>query len=115
MTAATMTEHAPFRADQVGSLLRPPELKAARERRAKGELSAAALAEIADSVPADGVALVVSHGAAIRTACGALLGWSPEAVLTLRGMDNCGWAVLRRHTAEDPWRLVAYNRTAPVS
>ena len=48
MTAATMTEHAPFRADQVGSLLRPPELKAARERRAKGELSAAALAEIED-------------------------------------------------------------------
>lgn len=48
MTAATMTEHAPFRADQVGSLLRPSELKAARERRAKGELSAAALAEIED-------------------------------------------------------------------
>jgi methionine synthase II (cobalamin-independent) len=48
MTAAIMTEHAPFRADQVGSLLRPPELKAARERRAKGELSAAALGEIED-------------------------------------------------------------------
>ena len=48
MTAATMTEHAPFRADHVGSLLRPPELKAARDRRAKGELSAAALAEIED-------------------------------------------------------------------
>ena len=48
MTAATMTEHAPFRADQVGSLLRPPELKAAREQRAKGEISAAALAEIED-------------------------------------------------------------------
>ena len=48
MTAATMTEHAPFRADQVGSLLRPPELKAARERRVEGELSAAALAEIED-------------------------------------------------------------------
>ena len=48
MTAAIMTEHAPFRADQVGSLLRPPELKAARERRAKGELSAAALGQIED-------------------------------------------------------------------
>ena len=48
MTAATMTEHAPFRADHVGSLLRPPELKAARERRAKGELSAEALREIED-------------------------------------------------------------------
>ena len=48
MIAATMTEHAPFRADHVGSLLRPPELKAARERRAKGELSAEALREIED-------------------------------------------------------------------
>jgi methionine synthase II (cobalamin-independent) len=48
MTAAIMTEHAPFRADQVGSLLRPPELKAARERRAKDELSAAALGQIED-------------------------------------------------------------------
>ena len=36
-----MTEHAPFRADQVGSLLRPPELKTAREQRAKGEISEA--------------------------------------------------------------------------
>jgi 5-methyltetrahydropteroyltriglutamate--homocysteine methyltransferase len=48
MIAATMTEHAPFRADHVGSLLRPPELKAARERCAKGELSAEALREIED-------------------------------------------------------------------
>jgi probable phosphoglycerate mutase len=74
----------------------------------------AALADIADSVPADGVALVVSHGAAIRTACGALLGWSPDVALTLRGMDNCGWAVLRRQTPDDRWRLAAYNRTVPV-
>lgn len=48
MVAATLTEHAPFRADHVGSLLRPPELKAARERHAKGEISAAALGEIED-------------------------------------------------------------------
>ena len=39
----------PFRADHVGSLLRPPALKAARERRAKGEISAAELAAIEDS------------------------------------------------------------------
>ena len=29
-----MTDHAPFRADHVGSLLRPPELKDARNQRA---------------------------------------------------------------------------------
>jgi 5-methyltetrahydropteroyltriglutamate--homocysteine methyltransferase len=38
----------PFRADHVGSLLRPAALKAAREQRAKGEISAAQLKEIED-------------------------------------------------------------------
>ncbi len=38
----------PFRADQVGSLLRPPELKEARARVERGELSAEALREIED-------------------------------------------------------------------
>jgi 5-methyltetrahydropteroyltriglutamate--homocysteine methyltransferase len=38
----------PFRADHVGSLLRPPALKDARARREKGELSAAALKEVED-------------------------------------------------------------------
>jgi 5-methyltetrahydropteroyltriglutamate--homocysteine methyltransferase len=38
----------PFRADHVGSLLRPAALKAARERFVKGEITAAALREIED-------------------------------------------------------------------
>ena len=38
----------PFRADHVGSLLRPAALKQARERRAKGEITAAALKEVED-------------------------------------------------------------------
>ncbi len=38
----------PFRADHVGSLLRPAALKAAREQHAKGELSAAQLTSIED-------------------------------------------------------------------
>jgi probable phosphoglycerate mutase len=74
-----------------------------------------ALTELAALVPSDGVALAVSHGAAIRTAIGALLGWDAEQALTLRGMDNCGYAVLRRSDADAPWRLHAYNRTVPVS
>jgi probable phosphoglycerate mutase len=74
----------------------------------------AVLTEAAAPLPADGIAVVVSHGAAIRTATAALLGWSPELALTLRGMDNCGWTVLRRATDDEPWRLVAYNRIAPT-
>lgn len=43
-----MSAAAPFRADQVGSLLRPPELAAARARHRRGELGAAALREVED-------------------------------------------------------------------
>src|SRR5947208_14806059 len=38
----------PFRADHVGSLLRPAALKAAREKRAKGEIGAADLKAVED-------------------------------------------------------------------
>ena len=38
----------PFRADHVGSLLRPGALKKARERRANGEIAADALKEVED-------------------------------------------------------------------
>jgi 5-methyltetrahydropteroyltriglutamate--homocysteine methyltransferase len=38
----------PFRADQVGSFLRPPALKEARAKREKGEITAAQLKEVED-------------------------------------------------------------------
>src|SRR5580693_9478053 len=38
----------PFRADQVGSLLRPPALKEARVKRARNEIAAEALRAIED-------------------------------------------------------------------
>src|SRR6266550_9477373 len=38
----------PFRADHVGSLLRPASLKAAREKRAQGEIGAAELKAVED-------------------------------------------------------------------
>src|SRR6516225_3985309 len=43
----------PFRADHVGSLLRPAALKAAREKRAKGEIDAAALKAVEDDAIKD--------------------------------------------------------------
>jgi 5-methyltetrahydropteroyltriglutamate--homocysteine methyltransferase len=46
MAAASIADHAPFRADHVGSLLRPAELKEARDRRARGDITHAALTEI---------------------------------------------------------------------
>ncbi|MCC2102137.1 MAG: 5-methyltetrahydropteroyltriglutamate--homocysteine S-methyltransferase, partial [Hyphomicrobiales bacterium] len=43
-----MSIRPPFRADQVGSLLRSAPLKAARDKKAKGEISAAELTAIED-------------------------------------------------------------------
>jgi broad specificity phosphatase PhoE len=83
----------------------------AEKRAAVADRMTAALTDVVAALPPDGVAIVVSHGAAIRTAVAALLGWSTEEALTLRGMDNCGWAVLHRQTTEERWRLQAYNRT----
>jgi 5-methyltetrahydropteroyltriglutamate--homocysteine methyltransferase len=44
----SMRSKPPFRADHVGSLLRPAALKKAREQRAKGEIDAAALKAVED-------------------------------------------------------------------
>jgi 5-methyltetrahydropteroyltriglutamate--homocysteine methyltransferase len=52
----------PFRADHVGSLLRPPELKQAREAFKKGQLSAAGLAEAEDRSIRKAVALQEAAG-----------------------------------------------------
>lgn len=48
-------KNAPFRANHVGSLLRPPELRQARDKHEKGEISAAALREIEDRCIRDAV------------------------------------------------------------
>jgi len=53
---------APFRANHVGSLLRPPELRQARERREKGEISAAELREIEDRCIRDAVKMQEAVG-----------------------------------------------------
>jgi 5-methyltetrahydropteroyltriglutamate--homocysteine methyltransferase len=55
-------ERPPFRADHVGSLLRPPELKQARERAARGEIDRAALRAVEDKCIREVVALQESVG-----------------------------------------------------
>ena len=49
----TLRTAPPFRADHVGSFLRPPELLAARDRCAKGEITRAALREVEDAAIRD--------------------------------------------------------------
>jgi 5-methyltetrahydropteroyltriglutamate--homocysteine methyltransferase len=57
----------PFRADHVGSLLRPPALLAARSRFAAGELSAAALREAEDEAIRAAVAMQEDVGLRVAT------------------------------------------------
>ncbi|MWA01685.1 5-methyltetrahydropteroyltriglutamate--homocysteine S-methyltransferase [Actinomadura sp. LD22] len=56
----------PFRADHVGSLLRPPDLLAARDDHARGRIDARRLAEVEDAAIRDIVAM--QRQAGLRTA-----------------------------------------------
>src|SRR5690606_25595542 len=38
--------------------------------------------------------IVVAHGAAIKIALTAWLGWAPETALTLHALGNCHWALV---------------------
>lgn len=71
-----------------------------------------ALRALLDAVEPSRTALAISHGAAIRVATVALLGWPTEAIHSLRGVDNCGWVELLEQPEAGRLRLLAYNRTA---
>src|SRR5271166_5069104 len=63
MSTMTMTRSTPpFRADHVGSLLRPPTLLAAREQFAAGQIDAAELRAVEDQAIADIVAMQADVG-----------------------------------------------------
>jgi probable phosphoglycerate mutase len=74
-----------------------------------------ALASCAASLGERETGVVVSHGAALRVATAAFLGWSEQVEQSLGVLDNCGWIELE-HTAstwdgaEPCWRLRAWNR-----
>jgi len=54
-----------------------------------------------------GLAVVVSHGAALRLGMSWLLGMPDELFSVLGPLSNCSWSVLgRRH---DRWRLLEHN------
>ena len=57
--------------------------------------------------PTTGLAVVVSHGAALRLGMSRLLGMPDELFSVLGPLSNCSWSVLgRRH---DRWRLLEHN------
>jgi glucosyl-3-phosphoglycerate phosphatase len=72
-----------------------------------------ALRECLGSLAAGETGVVVSHGACLKVGLAGLLGWPASLATTLRGMDNCGWAVVVAEPDVDGRpRLEAYNRQA---
>ena len=61
------TLHAPFRADIVGSFLRPEKLKQAREAFAKGDITALQLREVEDELIAQLIGKQKQHGLQVIT------------------------------------------------
>lgn len=83
-------------------------------RRGGGELetevaerAAPVVERSVDKLPAGGVLVVVSHGGAIRTTIGRLLGLPPRSWEALGGLSNCCWSVLGEGARG--WRLLEHN------
>jgi len=71
-----------------------------------------ALTDCLEALAPGETGIVIMHGACLRVGLLALLGWPPETSRGLRGMDNCGWAVLGEQEPRGGLRLVSYNETA---
>ena len=96
-----------FEAFRLGHYDRAPGAERAAAVR---ERMGAALGELLAALGPGETAVAVSHGAALRVATGALLGWPDDQFHTLRGLDNCGWVVLEEHPLVGGLLLRAYNR-----
>jgi glucosyl-3-phosphoglycerate phosphatase len=71
------------------------------------ERAGSALRRIADDLPPGSLAVVVSHGAALRLGAAWLLGLPEELWGVIGPLANCAWSVLARRT--DRWRLLEHN------
>jgi broad specificity phosphatase PhoE len=56
--------------------------------------------------------VAVLHGGCLKDGLFALLGWPAELSRTVRGMDNCGWAIVAEGARGAALRLESYNETA---
>jgi len=82
----------------------PPE---GESRGQVAERVAAALRRAADGLPPGGLAVVVSHGAAIRLGMERVLGLAEDAEGILGSLSNCSWSILQQRG--DRWRVLEHN------
>jgi probable phosphoglycerate mutase len=83
-------------------------------RRGGGELetevadrAAPVVLHHAEKLPENGTLVVVSHGGAIRTTIGRMLGLESPHWESLGGLSNCCWSVLGEGARG--WRLMEHN------
>jgi glucosyl-3-phosphoglycerate phosphatase len=74
---------------------------------AVADRAGAALERIADSLDPGSLAVVVSHGAAIRLSAARLLGLPEELWGVIGPLSNCSWSVVARRNRR--WRLIEHN------
>lgn len=101
-------EYAAFRVGDFDAVAAGEQTHAVRARMVE------VVQEILADLAPGGLAVAVSHGAAIRVAVAGLLGLPDSAARSLRGVENCGWVELEQ-PADRPVRLVAYNRTVAAA
>jgi probable phosphoglycerate mutase len=68
---------------------------------------AVALRRVADNVADDGLAVVVSHGAALRLGMARILGLTEDVFGVLGPLSNCAWSVIGLRNGR--WRLLEHN------
>ncbi len=79
---------------------------------AVAERMTAVVQDLLALTPAGGLSIAVTHGAALKVAVAALLGWDRTQAGALGSPENCGWTLLRESPATGTLRLQAYNRVA---
>jgi probable phosphoglycerate mutase len=83
---------------------RPPE---GETTTAVAERAVAAMERIADTLTPGTLAVVVSHGAALRLGAALLMGLPEELWSAVGPLANCAWSVLGRRRGQ--WRLIEHN------
>lgn len=84
------------------------EIAEAEHPKQVAERYVAALADLTDVLGQGETAVVVSHGAAIRTGLVAFLGWPLECARDLRALGNCARVELVERES-GRWAVAAYN------
>ena len=108
----------PFRADHVGSLLRPANLHEARASFAAGKISAADLAAVEDAAILDAVKL--QEGVSLQSATDGELRreqWHSDFIYSLGGVEKgelAGPIIARTKDTEIPWRPNVTSITGPL-